>query len=75
MTQQQDNERAKYANCRVEFLDTHEECDVVIKLTTEIDEDEDESIFYYCDSLNDLLSLTVEGAEDFVVREIYSYEY
>ena len=75
MTRQTDEQRVKYANCRIEFLDTHEEYDVVIKLTSEIDEDEDDNIFYYCDSLNDLQSLTVEGAEDFVIREIYSYEY
>lgn len=75
MTRQHDNKRAKYANCRVEFLDTHEEYDVTIKLSTEVDEDEDGRVFYYCESPDELQSLTVEGAEDFVIREIYSYEY
>lgn len=63
-----------YVDCRIEWTDDHSSCDVTIKLTCDTDEKEDDAIFYYCDSVEDLESLTEKGCEDFIVTEVYSFE-
>lgn len=63
-----------YVDCRIEWIDDHSSCDVTIKLTCDTDEKEDDAIFYYCDSVEDLESLTDKGSEDFIVTEVYSFE-
>lgn len=64
----------EYANCQIEWLDDHNQYDVTIKLSCDMDEEEDDNIFYYCNSLKELESLTETGHEDFIVTEIYSFE-
>lgn len=64
----------RYANCEIEWLDDHNKCEVTIKMSCDTDDNEDDDIFYYCDSLKDLESLTEPGCEDFIVTEIYSFE-
>ena len=63
----------RYADCEIEWTDDHNKCDVTIKLSCEVVDSEDNDIFYYCDSLKDLESLTEPGCEDFIVTEIYSF--
>ena len=39
-----------------------------------MDESEDDKIFYYCNSVRDLQSMTEKGTEDFVITDIHSFE-
>ena len=64
----------RYANCEIEWLDDHNKCEVTIKMSSDVVKGEDDEIFYYCDSLKDLESLTEAGCEDFIVTEVYSFE-
>lgn len=65
------NETPLFATCRIMHLDGHaDECDVKIKLTGDLDIDDD-SIHYYCDSADDLRYLTVANSEEFIVTDIY----
>ena len=68
-------EEPAIAHCRVRFLDEENGFDANISLfeSENTDSDNDVDIFYYCGSLNDLLSLMKEGSEDFVVEEVYDY--
>lgn len=54
--------------CYVMFSDSCNIIDAVIKLNGDVVDDEDDEIFFYCyDGLNEILSLTKEGVEDFVI--------
>ena len=64
----------RYANCEIEWQDDHGTCDVVFKLSCDVDESEDDKIFFYCNSVRDLQSMTEKGTEDFVITDIYSFE-
>ena len=64
----------RYANCEIEWQDDHDTCDVVFKLSCDVDESEDDKIFYYCNSVRDLQSMTEMSTEDFVITDIYSFE-
>ncbi len=57
----------QYAHCEISFKEDPKTEDVIIKMTSDVNENEDESIFYKCDSLNDLLSLCNEGSQDFKI--------
>ena len=52
--------------CYVRFNDSYNIESETIKMSSDVSDD-DELIFFYCDGLNDLLSLTKEGYEDFLV--------
>ena len=65
-------EKPLYVDCCIEWFDNKEHEDVKIKLSLDEDNDDD-SIFYYCDSLKDLLSLIIEGKEDFKIIEVNSF--
>lgn len=60
-------------NCRIVWKDTNDYHDVKIQLSADVD-NEDDDIFFYCDSLDDLLSLVDFGGEDFVVTECFEFE-
>ena len=64
----------RYANCEIEWQDDHGTCDVVFKLSYDVDESEDDKIFFYCNSVRDLQAMTEKGAEDFVITDIHSFE-
>ena len=66
--------RATHANCEIEWQDDHDTCDVVFKLSCDVDESEDDKIFYYCNSVRDLQAMTEKGTEDFVITDIHSFE-
>lgn len=60
-----------YAACRIMYLDGYaDECDVKIKLSADLDIDDDD-IHYYCNSADDLKYLTIEGCEEFILTDIY----
>lgn len=66
------NEEPLYVACRVKYLDNSPQCDVTIKLSTELDI-KDDLLFYYCNSLNDLKSLCEIGSGDFILTEVYEF--
>ena len=57
----------KYAEVTVKWLDNNEVCDGYIISLTDFNEADDDRIFYYCDTIADLASLTKKGVEDFVI--------
>lgn len=58
----------EYAHASIIWLDTKERGDFYcFKMSSTIDEKTDDSIFYYCDSVNDLESFTKPGVEDFII--------
>ncbi|MEG0647108.1 MAG: hypothetical protein RR471_08055 [Bacteroides sp.] len=64
-----------YANCTIRFLDDENSIqEVTIKLSSEVVEQEDDRIFFYCNTLSGLKSLTSVGMEDFIVTKINSLE-
>lgn len=63
-----------YAVCEIVWKDTNNLENVKIQLSSDSNPDEDDDIFFYCDSLNDLKSLCEFGGEDFIVTEIYGFE-
>lgn len=68
----ENNAEPRYAGVTIQFLDDGSLLDVTIKLYGNVGADDDE-IFYYCDSLCDLLSLTEQGVEDFVINQIHEF--
>lgn len=60
----------EYAECKIMFLDDTNECDVKVKLSADLDEDDD-NIFYYFNSVNDLRFYTLEGCNEFIITDIY----
>ena len=59
-----------YATCVIQFVDDGTTIEDTIKLDTGADEDDD-CVFYYCNGLEDLKSLTEHGSgEDFIVVDI-----
>ena len=70
----ENHKEPEIANCRIAWKDGEEGYDVKIQLSADSNPDEDDDIFFYCDSLNGLKSLTAFGVEDFIVTECYSFE-
>lgn len=61
----------RYADVSVIFEDD-KECRIdgyTISLVSNSAEEDDENIFFYCDSVDDLISLTEWGREDFIIIE------
>ena len=64
-----------YAQCVVEYTDTRDTLEVTIKLSCDVVEEEDDTIFFYCNGLNDFISMTDEGTGcDFVIVDICHFE-
>lgn len=61
-----------HARCRIVWKDTNDYHDVKIQLSADAGEEDD--MFFYCDSFDDLLSLTDWGGEDFVMTECFGFE-
>lgn len=62
----------KYVRCRIKFDNEENGQDVIIKLTSDTYEKDDE-IFFYCDGLDDLVRLCYVDTEDFDLIEIYEF--
>lgn len=56
-----------YADCTIRWYDTLETEEVKIALAMDSDNEKDDEIFFYCDSINDLKSLADKGKEDFTI--------
>lgn len=66
-----------YAEGRIVFKDDGESYDVRIAMKEYREEDDDsidDKIFYYCDCLSDLKSLTRYGKGDFILVECYRFD-
>lgn len=46
-----------YVDCLIRFKDDGNTCEVTIKLNNECIDDEDDDIFFYCNGVNDFVSL------------------
>lgn len=64
------NEEPLYACCCIKYLDNSPLADVTIKLNNELD-NQDDSLFYYCNSLTDLKSLCEFGVNEFILTDVY----
>ncbi len=62
------------ADCQITWLDDGNSCDVNIQLSVDSNPETDDRIFFYCNGLNDLESLTIPGGEDFIVTDFYHFE-
>lgn len=62
----------QYADCRIVWKDGEEQDNVKIMLSADSGLQEDDT-FYYCNSLNELLSLAECGGEDFVITQCYRF--
>lgn len=62
----------KYVLCRIKFDNEENGQDVIIKLTSDTDEKDDE-IFFYCNGLDDLVRLCYVDTEDFDLIEICEF--
>lgn len=60
--------------CEIKFKDDGSEIETIIKLNCESDERTDESIFFYCDHIQELFLLMDEdNNEDFYITEVYEF--
>ncbi|MDD3038092.1 hypothetical protein [Bacteroides sp.] len=64
----------KVASCKIVWKDTKDVSDVRIALSLDCQNDDDDDIFFYCNSYEDLKSLSGHGGEDFIVTEIYNFQ-
>lgn len=64
----------RYANCQVTYKDDGTQLDVAIKLSLDVDEAEDDKIFYSLKGFSDLKYFLIPGAEDFIVTDFYHLE-
>lgn len=62
----------KYVSCCIKFHDEENGLDVIIKMSSDKDK-QDDKIFYYCDGLDDLVRLCKDDTEDFDIIEIYDF--
>lgn len=64
----------QYAECTIRYLDENFTHNYTIKLSSDIVEEEDDSIFFYCNSLAELKSLTLPGIGEFIIIKCLSLE-
>ncbi len=62
------------ADCQIIWLDDGKSCEVNIQLSVDSNPETDDKIFFYCNGLSDLESLTTPGGEDFIVTDFYHFE-
>ncbi|MFR9546006.1 MAG: hypothetical protein SNJ29_10570 [Rikenellaceae bacterium] len=60
----------RYAMCSIKYLDDNTTLDCTISLCNTINDD---NAFFYCNSLNDLISLTDAGCEEFIVTDCIEF--
>lgn len=63
-------EEPDYAVCDIVWKDSNKIETVKIRLSTDCNPNGDEDVFFYCNSLAELLSLCEYGKENFLVTEI-----
>lgn len=62
-----------YADCIIRWQDTLDTLETRIALSMDSDTEWDEEIFYYCNSRNELKSLTEKGCSDFVIADCFGF--
>jgi len=62
-----------YADCIIRWNDTLETEEVRIALAMDADNENDDDIFFYCNTLEDLKSLVDKGKEDFTIAECLGF--
>ena len=65
-----------YASCDIVWTDAEKPCspeNVIIKLSSEIIESEDDRIFFYCNGIEELKSLADFTGEDFTIVDFYNF--
>ena len=62
----------QYAQCSIKYLDNGVEFDCNISLSAD-DGGDDDNAFFYCDSLNDLKSLTNEESGEFIIVDCIEF--
>ena len=64
----------RFAYCPVTFHDGGGRLEATIKLSCDLDENDDFIFYYCCDGLNDILSLyDKDGVEDFYISGVASF--
>lgn len=63
----------RYVSCEIQFLDDMNKMDVEIKLLSDYSEDCDGQVFYFCKSLNDLVSLIDYGVDNFILTDCFEF--
>ena len=62
-----------YADCIIRWQDTLDTLETRIALSMDSETEWDEEIFYYCNSRNELKSLTEKGCSDFVIADCFGF--
>ena len=63
-----------YASCQVAFVGTDDPFqDLLFKLSSDVGNDDDE-VFFYCNGIEELKSLTELTTNDFIITEIYKFK-
>ncbi|MDM8269967.1 hypothetical protein QUW50_13125, partial [Barnesiella viscericola] len=62
-----------FLECIIRWNDTLETLETRIALDMDSDTEMDDEIFFYCDTLDSLLSLTDKSGEDFVITGCFSF--
>ena len=60
-------------DCIIRWQDTLDTLETRIALSMDPDTEWDEEIFYYCNSRNELKSLTEKGCSDFVIADCFGF--
>lgn len=63
-----------YLKCQITYKDDGSQQDVIIKLSLDVVESEDDKIFFNFNSYDDLRYFVTPGMEDFIVTEFYHLE-
>lgn len=63
-----------FAYCTITLKDTTEETDVTIRLSSDVDDEADDSIFFYCNGIEHLKRLTEDNGEDFIVTGVIGFD-
>ena len=64
----------RYVSCQITYKDDGSQLDVVIKLSLDVDEDQDDKIHFYLKGFSDLKYFLLPGAEDFIITDFYHLE-
>lgn len=71
---QENGKNPSVARVQIQWKDDGNTCEVNIYIDgCGTLEGTDDDIFYYCDSVEDLISLSEDGVEDFIVTDFYYF--
>lgn len=70
----ENKQEPRYLSCQITHKDDGSQLDVIIKLSLDVIEDEDDKIFFYFKSFDDIRYFVNPGVEDFIITEFYHLE-